>query len=178
MRSIRTFATALLLALAVGALPLLGADSVELVSLVIPDGTVHGPIGAITNGNFNGPALNAQNSVTATIKWHLESAATGQVFAQVFDQALESRGILGDQNVSKGSGQASVKFSLACTPGAPAASEVHTIAFGITRFGTPNTTLSKNHSVRYTFACPLPIMKVPTVVAIPVGTPHLVPTRP
>ncbi len=145
---------------------------------MIPAGTVHGPAGTVTNGNFNGPALDASNSVVATIKWELDTAATGQVYVQIWDQQFMSRGLLGVQNVSKGSGEVSLKFSLVCTPGAPVSTAIHTIRFGITRFGNPSPSLPliyKDHSTRYEFVCRPPVMKAPTIGLAPAGTVHKVP---
>src|SRR5262249_10855337 len=125
---------------ALGAPPLVAADGISLTGLQPPAGVVHGPVGAIVNGNFNGPALDAQNSVQATVHYELDTANTGQVYVAIFDQPLLPRRILGVQNINKGAGNATVKFSLACTPGAPAMTPVHTIELGITRFGAPPPT--------------------------------------
>ncbi len=176
------FATLIVFALGTATLPLLGADGISLTGLQPPFGTVHGPVGAIVNGNFNGPALDAQNSVLATVHYELDTAQTGQVYVAIFDQALLPRRILGVQNINKGSGNASVRFSLACTPGAPANTPVHTIEFGITRFGPPppSTTalpqIHKTHTVRYDFACPILRTPIP-IPTITLRAPLPLPTK-
>jgi len=170
-----TLALALALALAAAAPPLLAADGVALVGLQPPNGTVHGPVGTITGGNFSGPALDASNSVQATVHWELSTAQTGQVYVAIFDQPLLPRRLLGVQSINKGQGTATVRFSLACTPGAPAMTPVHTIEIGINRFGPPPPTVAalppvhKEHPVRYEFACPIlrPAMPLPTATKTP-----------
>jgi len=176
MSSKRTLVVGLALALALAAAPtLLGAEGVSLLGLQPPSGTVHGPVGTITGGNFSGPALDAANSVQATVHYELDSAQTGQVYVAIFDQPLLPRRLLGVQNINKGQGTATVRFSLACTPGAPAMTPVHTIEIGITRFGTPPPTIAalpqihKTHEVRYEFSCAImrPAMPLPTATKTP-----------
>ncbi len=162
----------------VGARSLSAAEGLTLTGLTPPHGSVKGPVGAIVGGNFSGPVLDAQNSVQATFHFELDSAPTGQVYVGVWDQPLLPRRLLGTQNIAKGAGDVSIRFSLACTPGAPAATAVHTIEFGINRFNPPPTTaaLPKIHhekSVRYEFTCPPPVS-----VPRPVGTVAPVAPRP
>jgi hypothetical protein len=148
-------------------LSLLAADGLTLTGLTPPHGQVKGPVGTIVNGNFTGPMLDGQNSVEAKFHYELDSAPTGQVYVGVWDQPLLPRRLLGAQNINKGTGDVSIRFSLACTPGAPGATDVHTIEFGINRFNPPPTTaaLPKIHhekSVRYTFTCPPPTAPKPS----------------
>ena len=160
MRATRFLAPTAFLVLLASAGPLGAADGINLVPpMQPPSGLVHGPVGSIVNGNFNGPALNAQNSVEATLHWELGSAPSGQVYVAIWDQPLLPRRILGVQNINKGQGNATVRFSLACTPGAPGSTPVHTIEFGITRFNAPPSTapppqIHKTEAVRYDFVCP------------------------
>ena len=140
---------------------LFAAEGVTLLgNLVPPNGIVKGPVGTISGGNFTGPMLDGQNSVLAKFHYELDSAPTGQVYVGVWEpQSLLPRRLLGDQNINKGTGDVSIRFSLACTPGAPASSQVHKIEFGITRFNPPPTTaalptIHHEMPVRFEFTCP------------------------
>jgi hypothetical protein len=167
------FAILIVFALGTATLPVLGAEGISMPPVLQPpSGTVHGPVGTIVNGNFNGPALNLQNSVEATVKYELDTAQTGQVYVAIADQALLPRRILGVENIHKGLGSVMVRFSLACTPGAPVMTTVHKIEFGINRFGPPRTAplkpIQNTQLAGYEFACPMmqaptnPVMQIPT----------------
>ncbi len=153
---------------------LFAAEGLHLTGLTPEYGTVKGPVGTIVNGNFSGPVLDAQSSVLASFHYELDSAPTGQIYVGVWDQPLLPRRLLGAQAIAKGSGNASIRFSLACTPGAPAATEVHTIEFGITRFNPPPTTaalpnIRHEKRVKLVFTCPavkaLPVPPRPAAAA-------------
>ncbi len=134
----------------VGALAARAADDLALVNLAPPGGNVPG----VTAGPM-GPG----NSVQATLRYALESAAKGKI-------GVYTAGVAGNPPhtgveipvvVDKGKGEVKTRFSVKCAPSSPAATPIVKLRYALFQVDAGGaivkTLVEKFQTVQYRFLC-------------------------
>lgn len=134
----------------VGALPARAADDLALVNLAPPGGNVPG----VTAGPM-GPG----NSVQATLRYVLESAAKGKI-------GVYTAGVAGNPPhtgveipvvVEKGKGEVTTRFSVKCEQGSPPATSIVKLRYALFQVDAGGaivrTLVEKFQPVQYRFLC-------------------------